>query len=155
MRRVSCCCSLSTRVHPPEEGLSELVGADHDGAGRGHLDHSGHEPWGRIHSGEPANADRAAEAERLPYLQTGLCSPAPPRFPSWSATWTRFSSEKLQRWAIQGKKWGKSGHMAEDTWKKSSDLPANPFLPAGSVSGSSPRRTAASGWQRPATQTPR
>lgn len=45
--------------------------------------------------------------------------------------------------------------MSEDAWKKLSDLPGNPFLPAGSVSGSSPRRTAASGQQRSATQTPR
>lgn len=30
-----------------EEGLSELVGADHDGARRSHFDHPGEETWGR------------------------------------------------------------------------------------------------------------
>lgn len=40
----SCRCSLSVQVPPPEEGLPKLVGADHDGAGRGHFEHSGQEP---------------------------------------------------------------------------------------------------------------
>ena len=37
---------LISEVHLLEEGLSKLVAADHDGAGRGHLDHPGEEPWG-------------------------------------------------------------------------------------------------------------
>lgn len=35
--------SLSVCVHPLEEGLSKLIGADHYGAGWGHFDHAGHE----------------------------------------------------------------------------------------------------------------
>lgn len=37
--------SLSIQVHFLEESLPKLIGAYHDGTGRGHLDHPGHETW--------------------------------------------------------------------------------------------------------------
>lgn len=42
----------------------------------------GMNPEEEVTTHEPQNTDSPAEAEGLPYLQTGLCSLAPPRFPS-------------------------------------------------------------------------
>lgn len=42
-REASLCLQLSVTVHLLEEGLSKLIGANHNSTGRGHFDHPGQE----------------------------------------------------------------------------------------------------------------